>query len=106
MFESSGKEDLINKLSRAQDTKVCFIDVLILKRTLTLSTVVSNNDMCLLKSGVLHETLPPVHYDLHSIQLLAKKYEHDHQAFFFKSNHRIFLKLDEEIIAKILGIPA
>lgn len=67
MYKLSSKKALVNELFGVQDTKVCLTDILTLKRTLTLSTIVSNNDMCLLKYGVLHATSPPVHFHPDSI---------------------------------------
>lgn len=74
--------------------------------TLIPSTNITYEDMFLLKPKILGATLPYVHFDPDSIQSLDRLYDLEQQVFFFQSSRKVFLKLEEEMIAKMLGIPA
>lgn len=58
MVEPTDKEALINKIAGVEDTKVCLIYILTLKRALTPTTASTDDDNCLLRTRVLHGALP------------------------------------------------
>lgn len=101
MVEPTGKETLINKLVMVRDTKVRQTDILTLKRTPTPSTTTTVDDLCLLKTKILHEDLPLVHFDPEQIMLLVEHFESEQQAIHFKKICSLFLNIDEGILAKM-----
>jgi len=100
------KEPLVNEFAGVQDTKVCLIDILTLKRIISSLIATSVDDHFFLRTIILHVVITPAHFDLDSILLLAESFELEKQTIYFRNNHALFLNMDKGIIEKLLGIIA
>ena len=102
MSELPSKDILVNELVGVRDTKIYLTYILTLKINITPSSRNSDKDMCLIKFEVIYATLSPIHFDLESILPLAKHFKLEQHVIRSPSSQKVFLKVIEEEISKIL----